>query len=340
MGNEYDSQGRLILRDSQGTIISMYRFFQLVLGASSCPGNPPDYWGGYSGHQGYDFPADTRTPIRSTCYGKVVAVFSEAEQSSMGNSCCIEEVGQPAGSSTRYHRYLHMVKYPEVSVGDTVEQGTLLGYVGTTGNSTGPHLHYDTPEGSYWGARLDAWKQFNPGSQPSNWNPGKVIIYGPWSCIEDTAGIDYGPYKGGGGGTTPSPGIIQGTPVLVPAKKIIWDPVPGTVLKPGSIVRISTNAEDATLYFTSDNTVPTTDSMKSSGVIGFRGYEGLNWFFRVRAFNSSGKVVAQGSACYGWVWKRTSQDVAAGLKIILETNRRPYLKYEEAEPVEETSNTS
>jgi Peptidase family M23 len=40
-------------------------------------------------------------------------------------------------------RYLHMIASPLVSVGQTVRQGQQLGNVGSTGNSEGPHLHYE-----------------------------------------------------------------------------------------------------------------------------------------------------------------------------------------------------
>lgn len=40
-------------------------------------------------------------------------------------------------------RYLHMKYSPSVEKGSTISKGVTVGYTGTTGNSTGPHLHFD-----------------------------------------------------------------------------------------------------------------------------------------------------------------------------------------------------
>lgn len=85
-------------------------------------------------HTGVDFRAEHGSQIRATAPGKVVT----AEYSGgYGNMVEIEHAG---GISTRY---AHMSAIA-VSAGQSVTTGTVLGRVGSTGRSTGPHLHYET----------------------------------------------------------------------------------------------------------------------------------------------------------------------------------------------------
>lgn len=53
-------------------------------------------------------------------------------------------------SPTCYMQYCHMASKPSVSVGERIEAGTVLGYMGSTGYSTGAHLHFGINENGKW----------------------------------------------------------------------------------------------------------------------------------------------------------------------------------------------
>ena len=85
------------------------------------------------GHKGVDLAATTGTPIYATADGYV----SKAERfSSYGNYVAIEH------GARIQTRYAHMSRIA-VSDGTWVKKGDIIGYVGSTGRSTGPHLHYE-----------------------------------------------------------------------------------------------------------------------------------------------------------------------------------------------------
>jgi len=89
----------------------------------------------YRAHMGIDYAAPIGTPIFSVANGKVVHLgFSGA----FGNLIVLEH---PGG----YHTYYaHLSSFnPELEVGNEVRRGFEIGYVGTTGRSTGPHLHFE-----------------------------------------------------------------------------------------------------------------------------------------------------------------------------------------------------
>ncbi len=86
-----------------------------------------------STHHGVDIAAPMNTPILAANSGKVItATYSSV----YGNYVVIDH---GAGTSTLY---AHMTKY-KVKVGDTVTVGDTIGYVGSTGWSTGAHLHFE-----------------------------------------------------------------------------------------------------------------------------------------------------------------------------------------------------
>lgn len=89
--------------------------------------------GGYRAHKGIDLPASTGTPIRATADGKV------GKADWFGGYGLYVQLEHGANMETRYG---HMSRIA-VAEGQSVRKGDIIGYVGTTGRSTGPHLHYE-----------------------------------------------------------------------------------------------------------------------------------------------------------------------------------------------------
>lgn len=86
------------------------------------------------GHEGIDYRADVGTPVWASSNGRVIKVTS-GWAGGFGNSVLIDHGN---GVTTRY---AHLSK-AIVRVGQTVSQGQIIAYSGNTGNSTGPHLHF------------------------------------------------------------------------------------------------------------------------------------------------------------------------------------------------------
>ncbi len=87
-------------------------------------------------HAGVDWAAPTGTPVRAAAAGKV------ARMGVAGGYGNLVTLTHPGGMETRYahlHRFARGLK-----VGDVVQAGQVIGEVGTTGRSTGPHLHFET----------------------------------------------------------------------------------------------------------------------------------------------------------------------------------------------------
>ncbi|MEU4165147.1 M23 family metallopeptidase [Actinoplanes sp. NPDC026670] len=85
-------------------------------------------------HYGVDIAGNNGMAIGAAYPGTVVFAGWSAGGGNMVT------VNHASGYQTRY---LHMVQQPAVTVGQQVGQGQVLGYVGSTGNSTGPHLHFE-----------------------------------------------------------------------------------------------------------------------------------------------------------------------------------------------------
>ncbi|MCU0421964.1 MAG: M23 family metallopeptidase [Bacteroidia bacterium] len=89
----------------------------------------------YKMHTGMDFTAPTGTPIYATGNGRVVPAGEEGG-SGYGNHVVIDH-----GFGYK-SLYAHMFKI-KVRMGERVKRGQLIGFVGNTGLSSGPHLHYE-----------------------------------------------------------------------------------------------------------------------------------------------------------------------------------------------------
>ena len=84
-------------------------------------------------HTGIDFRGDTGDPIRATAAGTVtIAGWS-------GGYGKMVEIDHGNGLATRYGHLSEI----DVAIGDTVRAGSIVGKLGSTGRSTGPHLHYE-----------------------------------------------------------------------------------------------------------------------------------------------------------------------------------------------------
>ena len=85
-------------------------------------------------HTGLDFRAASGDPVRATANGKVVS------SGWAGGYGRMVEIDHGNGLSTRYGHLSEI----GVKVGDPIKIGQVIGAVGSTGRSTGPHLHYET----------------------------------------------------------------------------------------------------------------------------------------------------------------------------------------------------
>lgn len=104
-------------------------------------------------HKGTDFAAPVGTPIMATANGTVI---ESARKGGNGNYVKIKHNG------TYTTQYLHMQKRM-VKVGDFVKQGDIIGTIGMTGNTGGPHVCY-----RFWknGRQVDPFRQDLPDAEP------------------------------------------------------------------------------------------------------------------------------------------------------------------------------
>jgi murein DD-endopeptidase MepM/ murein hydrolase activator NlpD len=106
-----------------------------------------------TGHRAIDYAATLGTPIRAVGDGTVVL---SRYNGGYGNMISVRHNG------TYTTNYAHMSRYA-VGYGDRVKQGQVIGYVGSTGFSTGPHLHYEMVKN---GLKVNPLREVLPPGEP------------------------------------------------------------------------------------------------------------------------------------------------------------------------------
>lgn len=103
-------------------------------------------------HNGVDLAASKRTEIHAAASGTVITSKCQEETRVDAGSCDVD--GSPSVRGCGWYvdikhaegmitRYCHQIEKPRVNVGDTVTAGQVIGLSGTSGNSSGPHLHFE-----------------------------------------------------------------------------------------------------------------------------------------------------------------------------------------------------
>ena len=129
-GNYYDAQGRSVKR---GFLAEPLRYTRMSSGFTTYRLHP--LFGDPRAHRGVDYAAPHGTPVRSVADGVVV---SKGWSTGYGNTVEIKH-------NERYSTlYAHLSDYaPKLVRGKNINMGEVIGFVGTTGWATGPHLHYE-----------------------------------------------------------------------------------------------------------------------------------------------------------------------------------------------------
>ena len=106
-------------------------------------------------HKGVDYAAATGTPVKSTANGKIV---HRGKKGGYGNTIIVQH-------GSKYSTlYAHLSKYRGgLKKGSRIKQGQVIGYIGSSGLATGPHLHYELRIN---GVHRDPLRVKLPGAEP------------------------------------------------------------------------------------------------------------------------------------------------------------------------------
>jgi murein DD-endopeptidase MepM/ murein hydrolase activator NlpD len=99
-------------------------------------------------HKGVDFAAPVGTPVVA-CNDGVVTSFTWGP--AFGKHIIVDHVEFADGTSGLWAGYMHLSKV-KVKAGQKVKKGQIIGWVGQSGNVTGPHLHLEVQKKEKWNA--------------------------------------------------------------------------------------------------------------------------------------------------------------------------------------------
>src|SRR5690606_6563056 len=138
-------EAMLLQRMTQKSVLPDTRPVEASYNSSSFGWRVDPFSGRSAFHEGLDFTASVGTPI----YAAAGGVVTTSEQ--MSDYGKIIKISHGSGMETRYAHASELL----VSVGEVVKKGQLIARVGSTGRSTGPHLHFEVRRD---GAPLDPRK--------------------------------------------------------------------------------------------------------------------------------------------------------------------------------------
>ena len=149
-GEHFDEEGKTLRKAFLKAPLNFYRISSRYSKNRKHP-----VTGQWKGHFGTDYAAPKGTPIMTTANGTIVAATYTRNN---GNYVKVRH------NSTYTTQYLHMSKIKKgIKKGVYVKQGDIIGYVGSTGLATGPHVCY-----RFWknGKQVDPYKQKLPPGEP------------------------------------------------------------------------------------------------------------------------------------------------------------------------------
>lgn len=127
-----------------GGTVSDFCFARLPVDTPPCwiSGGWGDWYGSYQ-HRGVDIAGPLGVPVYAPAQGRRVSLYNP--DGSFGNAIVLDHEGTPW-----YSILAHLASPPLPGMGQLVQAGALVGYLGNTGQSSGPHVHWQVSNSIYF----------------------------------------------------------------------------------------------------------------------------------------------------------------------------------------------